>query len=194
MASAQPIRRTAAPVIGDAVRFAAAVSVVAGVFAYGGLGGALFFFVLGGTMIPRALGAPAALDLSYCLAILVAAWAAQLDWYVAVSWLDLVVHTAVTGLVATVVHLALVRLNAVAPVNDPRLRRARLGSALVTTALGVALATLWELGEWFGHTQIDESIQVGYHDTLGDLAAGTVGSVVAGILLARGLLLAGARR
>ncbi|WP_370615570.1 hypothetical protein [Mumia sp. Pv 4-285] len=183
----------AATVVADAVRVAAAVSVVVGLVVFGPLAGALFFLVLGGTMIPRALRAPASLDIAYCVSILVAGWAAQLDWYVAVSWLDVVVHAAVTGLVATVVHLALVRLDAVAPVDDARLRHPRWGSAVVTTALGVALATVWEFGEWFGHVRIDDRIQVGYADTIADLAAGTVGAVLAGILLARGVLLTGAR-
>lgn len=194
MALAQPTRRVLAPTPGDVVRLAAAVSAVAGFLAYGALGGALFMLVLGGTMIPRALGAPTVLDVAYCVTILFAAWAAQLDWYVSVEWLDVVVHAVVTGLVATMVHLALVKLAAVAPPDDPRLRRARLGSAITTAALGVALATLWEFGEWFGHTQIDERIQVGYGDTIGDLAAGTLGAVLAGLLLARCALLSGARR
>lgn len=194
MALAQPTRRVLAPTPGDAVRLAAAASAVVGFTAYGALGGALFMLVLGGTMIPRALGAPTVLDVAYCGTILFAAWAAQLDWYVSVEWLDVVVHALVTGLVATMVHFALVKLAAVAPPDDTRLRRARLGSALTTAALGVALATVWEFGEWFGHTQIDERIQVGYGDTIGDLAAGALGAVLAGLLLARGVLLSGARR
>jgi hypothetical protein len=136
-------------------------------------------------MLPRALRAPAVLDLVYSVGILFAAWAAQLDWYAAVDWLDVVVHAVVTGLVATVAHLALLRLDAVAPVDDARLRRPRLGTAVTTAALGLTLATLWELGEWFGHTVIDQGIGVGYDDTVGDLAAGGLGAAVAGLALAR---------
>jgi hypothetical protein len=179
---------------GDALRLAALVSVVVGLAAYGAVAGALFFLVLSGTMVPRALRAPAVLDVAYCATLLLAAWAAELDWYVAVGWLDVVVHAAATGLVAAVAHLALVRLGAVAGVDDHRLTRPRLGGALVTAAVGVTLAVVWELGEWFGHSRIDDRIQVGYQDTLGDLLAGAVGAVVAGVLLARGVLLAAERR
>jgi hypothetical protein len=188
--------RTTSPValLCDGVRVAALISVVVGLIWYGGVAGALFFLVLGGTMIPRALQAPAALDASYCVAILFAAWAAELDWYLAVGWLDVVVHAAATGLVAAMAHLALVRIGAVAPVDDVRLRRPRLGSAVVTTTLGVTLAVVWEFGEWFGHTRLDDRIQVGYTDTMGDLVAGTVGALVAAVLLARGVLLVGERR
>jgi hypothetical protein len=178
-------------VLGDLLRLLALASLVVGTAAYGVIGFALFMLVLGGSMLPRAVAAPAALDLSFCATVLVAAWAAELDWYLAVDWLDVVVHAAATGLIAAVTHLALVRVGAAPGPDESRLRRPRLGSAVVTTSLGVMFATVWELLEWFGHTQLDDRIQVGYTDTLGDLAAGSVGALVAGVLLARGVLLAG---
>lgn len=181
-------------VLGDVLRLLALVSVVVGTVAYGFVGLALFALVLGGSVLPRALAAPAALDLSFCSTLLVAAWAAELDWYLELRWLDVVVHAAATGLVAAVVHLAAVRVGAVAGPADSRLRHPMLGSAVVTTALGVTLATVWELLEWFGHAQLDDRIQVGYADTLGDLASGAVGAMVAAVLLARGVLLAGSGR
>ena len=49
-----------------------------------------------------------------------------------------------------------------------KLRRAGLGIVLTTTALGWMLGLVWELGEWFGHSYLDERIQVGYDDTLRD--------------------------
>ena len=178
----------------DALRLAALVSVVVGLVFYGGVAGALFFLVLGGTMIPRVLEAPVALDATYCAVLLFAAWAAELDWYLAIGWLDVVVHAAATGLIAAMTHLLLVRVGALPRVDDPTPAHARLGAAVVTTALGVSLAVVWEFGEWFGHTHVDSRIQVGYTDTVGDLAAGAVGAMVAGVLLARGVLLSGARR
>jgi hypothetical protein len=179
---------------GDVVRVAALVSVPIGLVGFGGVAGALFFLVLGGTMIPRALVAPVALDTSYCVLILFAAWAAQLDWYLRVGWLDVVVHAAATGLVAAMVHLLLVRVGALPSVQHEALPRSRLGAAVSTTCLGVSLAVLWEFGEWFGHTYLDDRIQVGYTDTVGDLAAGALGALLAGVLLSRGVLLSGGRR
>lgn len=181
-------------VVGDVLRYAAVLSVVVGTFAFGFIGFALFMLVLGGSLVPRVVSAPAALDLAFGATVLLAAWAAELDWYLAVGWLDVVVHAAATGLIAAVVHVLLVRLGAVAPVTAPEVRRPRLGSGVVTASLGVALAVVWEMLEWFGHTQIDDRIQVGYTDTMGDLTAGAVGAVVAGVLLARGVLLAGEGR
>ncbi|PZR54391.1 hypothetical protein DNL40_04300 [Xylanimonas oleitrophica] len=178
---------------GDVVRAVAAVSVVVGLARFGVIAGALFLLVLGGAFLARALALPTALDVGFGGTMLVAAWAAQLDWYLAISWLDLVVHAVATGLVAAVAHRLLVRLGAAPPVEGPPLdappvrreRRPRLGAGVLTAAAGTALATLWELGEWAGYTYLDSRIQVGYDDTVGDLAAGTAGAVVAGVLVAR---------
>ena len=92
---------------GDVVRVLALVSVVVGTWRSGPVATALFLLVLGGAMVPRAIGAPPVLDVAYCSTILFAAWAAQLDWYVAVGWLDLVVHAVATGLVAVMTLRAL---------------------------------------------------------------------------------------
>jgi glycosyltransferase involved in cell wall biosynthesis len=40
------------------------------------------------------------------------------------------------------------------------------------------------MGEWFGHTYLDRRIQVGYTDTLSDLAADAVGALMAGLVVA----------
>jgi hypothetical protein len=176
-------------VTSDVLRLAAVVSLAVGWVEHGAIAGALFLLVLGGTMIPRALGAPPALDASYCAVILFAAWAAELDWYLRVGWLDVVVHAAATGLIAAMVHLLLRRVGALPRVDHPTLSLRRLGVAVETTAIGVTLAVVWEFGEWGGHTYLDDRIQVGYTDTVGDLAAGAVGALVAGVLLARWALL-----
>ncbi len=160
----------------DLVRLAALVSFLVATVAHGALAFALFFLVLGGTMLPRALGSGALLDAAYSSVILFGAWAAQLDWYVVVPGLDLVVHLIATGLIAAVGVDALTRLGLLAP-------RATTARAVIATAcLGTTLAVVWELGEWAGHTWIDDDIQVGYDDTIGDLAAGLIGATLAGVL------------
>lgn len=180
-------------VAADGVRLAAVASLAIGLPAYGPVAGAVFFLVVGGTVVPRVAAAPAALDVTYCATILVAAWAAVLDWYVAVPWLDVVVHAAATGLIAALVQWVLVRVGMASAVGS-ELRYPRSAVVVLTAATGTALAVVWELGEWFGHTYLDSRIQVGYDDTVGDLAAGMVGALVAGVLLGSGVLLRGARR
>ncbi len=163
---------------GDLLRAAALLSVVVSTFTDGFIGFALFMLVLGGVMVPRALGAPAVLDVAYCAMLLFGAWAAQLDWYRRVGWLDVVVHACATGLVAAIGYVAARRLRLFST-DQPR-----GGVWLVTVCLGMTLAVLWEFGEWLGHAFLDEHIQVGYDDTMGDLVAGLAGSVVAALLLA----------
>ncbi|QUC01523.1 hypothetical protein J5A69_05775 [Cellulosimicrobium cellulans] len=170
---------------GDAVRAGAALSVVVAGATLDGVGVALFLLVLGGTMVPRALGVTGVLDVGYGAALLASAWAAQLEWYRAVPWLDLPVHAVCTGLIAALATVTLVRVGALpAPHADDR--PWHTGVAVVTTGLGAVLAILWELGEWAGHTFLDDRIGVGYGDTVTDLATGLLGSFVAGVLLARG--------
>lgn len=176
------------------VRGAALVSVVVGTVLHGPVASALFLLVLGGTMLPRAYGAPPALDWASTTLMLAAGWAALLDWYVTVPALDLLAHAVVTGVVAALAVLVLGRLGVLPGPDDPLWRRPRTGVAVVTACLGLALAVLWELGEWFGHAMVDERIQVGYADTMGDLAAAAAGTAVAAVLVARHDLLADRRR
>ena len=42
---------------------------------------------------------------------------------------------------------------------------------------------MWEFAEWAGNNYITNEISVGYEDTLGDIAAGGAGSMVAGVAL-----------
>ena len=98
--------------------------------------------------------------------------------------------TTVPRLVAVVAAAALARWGAVATGDAAHPRAAVV---VVVAGLGAVGALLWELGEWFGNAVLDPRIQVGYIDTLGDLAAGLLGSVVAGVVAARTDLLRHAR-
>ncbi len=158
----------------DVLRAVAVLSLVVGALGWGVVGAALFLLVLGGTFLPRAVGAPAPLDLVSCAAFLVGAWTALLGGYEAVGSLDLVVHVVATGLAAGLGVTTLERIG-VLPADLPALGR---GVSAVT--LGATLALLWELGEWAGSTWLDSGIRVGYTDTVGDLAAGLLGSALAG--------------
>ncbi|ADG75762.1 conserved hypothetical protein [Cellulomonas flavigena DSM 20109] len=147
---------------------------------------ALFALVLAGLVVPLVARASRTLDTAYGVGLLVAAWSSALQLYQAVAWLDLAVHLVVTGLVAAVGHLLLARWTTA--VVDPHAATSaadKVGAVVVTTSLGLALAVLWELGEYVGHTYLDPEIYVGYADTIGDLVAGGLGSAVAGLWLCR---------
>jgi hypothetical protein len=168
---------------GDAVRGAAVLSFAGAVLSEEGVAAALFALVLLGLTLLRLLVRPV-LDAATAVVLVVAAWCSLLDLYLRYAGLDLAVHLAATGLIAAAMHEALSRSGVLAAADAPYPRRARLGVALVVVTIGLALGVLWEVAEWFGHTQVDPRIQVGYDDTLGDLVAGGLGALVAGVLLA----------
>ena len=143
---------------------------------------ALFALVLLGLTVPRVAGLHGGVQAAAGLTFLVSAWAATLDWYEQVASLDLLAHALGNGLLAVVLVTGLVRLRMV-PMPGPGLA-AGAGVVVVTVAVGFAVGVLWEVGEWWGHTHLDDAIQVGYDDTIGDLAAGGFGSLLAGLVLA----------
>lgn len=144
-----------------------------------GVAVALFALVLLGLTVARVAALPAVLQLLLGTSLVAAAWASIADWYRTFGWLDIVAHLVANGLLAVVLIVVLWRTGAL-----PR-RLPSSGIIILTTALGALLAVLWEAGEWLGHTVLDDSIGVGYDDTIGDLACGTLGSFIAGIVLAR---------
>lgn len=175
--------RPGMPLIGaDVLRLVALGGVAVATVTDGVVGLALMMLVLGGCMVPRAWVLPAWFDVLFCTATIAAGWAALLDLYERIDWLDLVVHGLVTGLVGALAALVVHRLPVLSGQLSPGARALALGAVAVTTA--VALAGLWEVGEWLGHTFLDSRIQVGYTDTVTDLLAGCVGAAAAAALVA----------
>jgi hypothetical protein len=169
---------------GGVVRVLAVASVLVALAARGPVDAALFALVLAGLVVPLLARIDPRLDAAYGAGLLAAAWAGALDLYEAVSWLDVVMHLVVTGLIAAVAHLALARwTGAVAEPGAVPGTAAGVGAVVVTTTLGLALGVYWEVGEYLGHTYADPSIHVAYRDTVGDMVMGGIGSTVAGVAL-----------
>lgn len=160
----------------DAVAVVAIVSFVAS-FWWDGVVVALFALVLLGVTVPRVARLHGALQTATGVTIIVGAWAATLDWYVTIWWLDLAVHAVLNGLLSVIGILAMRRSGLL-----PQSVHAA-GTVIIATGLGSLLAVLWEIGEWIGYTYITDSIGVGYDDTIGDLAWALIGSLVAGVIL-----------
>lgn len=165
----------------DVVAGAGVVSFVAA-FWWDGIVVAMFALVLLGLTVPRVVQLPGQLQVGTGGTLLLSAWAATLDWYDAVSWLDMVAHLVANGLLA-IIAMVLMWRTRVLPRELPA-----VGVVVVTAAVGALLAVLWEAGEWFGYTYLSDDIGVGYDDTIGDLVAGTVGSLIGGGLIAGGPL------
>ena len=56
---------------------------------------------------------------------------------------------------------------------------------LLVTGLGAILAIGWEVGEWYTFIRHGTELDTAYQDTLGDEALGTLGALLAGLVLAR---------
>ncbi len=61
----------------------------------------------------------------------------------------------------------------------------RWAVGLAVTGLGALLAIGWELGEWYSFIRQGTELGDAYEDTLGDLALGSLGGLVAGLIVAR---------
>lgn len=177
---------TASEVIADLARALAPLSVVVAVVAFNATEVAIMMLVFLGVLLARAAHLPSALDLLTSVALLAAAWFSVADLYNAISWLDIATHFTVGAALAALARVLLERWDAAAlvPSNGRPSAASVVAGALIGAALGLALSVVWEFLEWWGDTYIDDRINVGYLDTLGDLAAGGAGGLIAGALLA----------
>jgi hypothetical protein len=163
----------------DALRGLGVLSVVVGGIQWGFVEVAVFGLTLLGMLVPRYLGLRPGFDIAVGGTLLVAAWSGVFELYTRVAWLDVVIHFSANGLLAAMIFVVASRTGVVPDVEPgtPSLLR----SAFLTTVFGLAAGVLWEMGEWAGHTLIDPAIFVGYTDTIGDLAVGGLGSLLAGL-------------
>lgn len=168
--------------LADAVRLLGALSVLGAAVWFQPTDAGVVAFTLPALVAPRFLGMRAAPDIALQLVVLVAAWSNVFDLYRTIGVWDILVHFACTGVLTLAGYLFLARSGAVAA---PRSRGATvLGTLVVAVILGLALSALWEMVEWAGWRFISGEIHVSYQDTIGDMAAGGTGALVAGIVLA----------
>ena len=98
----------------------------------------------------------------------------RMDLYDAVVWFDDWMHFMNTGLLAAAVVLLTLP------------RTAGLGATLERAlAFGVTAAVFWELAEYAAFISRSAERRSAYTDTLGDLALGTIGAVVAAVVIHR---------
>ncbi|MDY0910678.1 hypothetical protein [Microbacterium sp. CFBP9034] len=165
----------------DAVRALGLLSVVVAAIWWTVTDAGILALALPALLLPRLVGARPAFDIVYGVTVLVAAWSNVLGLYELVPWWDLVVHFVATGVIAAMLFLLLARCRVVpAPGTAGFAPRVAL---VIVPALALALSALWEMVEWFGYTFVSDEIFVAYGDTIGDLCAGGLGGVVAGVLV-----------
>jgi hypothetical protein len=158
----------------DAVRVLGALSLVAAGVGWGWVAFWVTALALLGVYASRFLGLRASLDIALGLTLLTAAWSSVLDLYAAIPSWDIAVHFAANGLLAAALYVVAQRLHIVPAAAPAR------ATTVLTACFGITAAVVWEIAEWAGHNFIDASIFVAYTDTIGDLAAGALGSILAG--------------
>ncbi len=127
---------------------------------------------------------PPLLDVAFGGALLLATWAAVNSWYLEVMWVDEVVHFLTLAAVAPTAHVALAVLGMLPAPGDRTIRFRHVSVPLLTTALGLAAAAVWEMYQWVANQLSRHYLGVGYTDTVVDLALGGLGALFAGIALA----------
>lgn len=171
----------------DAVRVLGVLSVVVAAIWWQPTDAGVVAFALPALVLPRFVGMRAGADLACQIIVLIAAWSNVFDLYRTVAGWDLAVHFAGTGALVVVTYLLLARARIVLAPDDPAFTMR--GAIVLSTVIGLALSAVWEMVEWAGWRFISSEIHVSYEDTIGDMSAGALGAVIAGILLGRVRLL-----
>ncbi|GGC82351.1 hypothetical protein GCM10011512_06360 [Tersicoccus solisilvae] len=173
--------------IADALRLIGVLSIVVAGVGWSLTDAGILAFVLPGLVVPRFVGVRAGFDVAVSVSLLVAGWSNVADLYTSVDWWDVPIHLVCTGVVSALAYLLLAGLGIVA---SPRAAGVRaIAPIVLTAAIGLAMSAVWEMVEWFGRTFITAQIYVTYDDTIGDMAVGGLGAILAGVLLARVRLL-----
>lgn len=141
-----------------------------------------FVVVAAAVQVPRFGDVPAVFASAFAAFGVFATWAAVERWYRSVDNLDLLVHLLTPASLAAVLYFALASHSLVAGLRDTG-RGSTRAVVLAVTLVGTAVAVVWEFYEWVMNEMSPKYMLVGYDDTLGDLLAGMVGSMLAGVLI-----------
>lgn len=143
-------------------------------------------------LILRRLELPKAFELSAAIGLVLNGWGNALLLFERIGWYDKAVHFLTPLLMVPPLYLVLARVGALPSPWSNDLRRGTLGVLVVTIALGVALAGIWEIIEGSSDRLLGTSLAHGYLETIDDLYSSLLGSVAAGAVLTW-LVVAGGR-
>lgn len=173
-------------VLGDAVRLIGLLSVAVAALWWGPTDAGILAFTFPGLLFARFLGLHPAADVFAGLTLLIAAWSNVFDLYTSIPWWDIPLHVFGTAVLAAMAYIAAAQWGIVPDAAAPTTRS--IGVVVITVSFGLALSVLWEMVEWLGFTFISDQIFVAYADTIGDMAFGGLGAIVAGVAVAFGHL------
>ncbi|UOQ59411.1 hypothetical protein MUN76_10130 [Leucobacter rhizosphaerae] len=174
--------RTLAEWIADGLRVLGVLGVVVAAIWFTPTDAGILAFTLPALVGARFIGVPPAFDIAFSVTVQIAAWSNVIDLYRTVEGWDVVMHLVCTAVLTAMLYEFLARLDVVPGLGAPALRRRTVIVAF--TGIGLAISALWEMVEWVGFVGITDDIFVEYHDTIGDMAVGGLGSLIAGIVVA----------
>jgi hypothetical protein len=116
---------------------------------------------------------PYALDILLVLPFLIDTAGNALDLYDRITWWDDANHFVNWGILTAAFGQLLLRL-----------RPERWVLAALAVGFGATTAVLWEFAEYWTFIRESEELETAYTDTLGDLALGLSGSIVAAVVTA----------
>lgn len=135
-------------------------------------------------LIPRAMRMPAPFDAAFALTMFASTLTGAIGWYENLDWWDKVAHFVTTGAAAAILCLTIAAWGLVDNLFDSTRMRYRTRVVVQTTSLGLSVAVIWEMMEWIYKDINSDDPPATYLDTMADLMAGAVGSVIAaGFLL-----------
>jgi hypothetical protein len=150
----------------------------------GNAGGALALGLAAAlAVLARVVNLPRAYDLGFVLVLTLHAVGEALGWYDSLTWFDRVVHVVLPCLVAPVLYIGLARLEVLPDPRDDTHARHYTGMGIVAFCLGMAVGGLWEIVEFTSDGTLDTALSEGNADTVGDLLADAVGSLLGALLL-----------
>jgi len=98
----------------------------------------------------------------------------RLNLFDTVDWWDDAMHFVLWAFLTAGVLLAFVPRDLSRPVTT-----------FVALGFGATAAVVWEVGEYVAFVRTSPELRTAYTDTLGDLALGTLGALLAGLVVAR---------
>lgn len=142
-----------------------------------------FAVVTGLMLVVRAGRTPAAFAGPFAAFLLLATWASVQHWYREIPQFDVLVHVVTPGSLATVSYFVLVQASVLPSVRASARGLREWAPVVWVTTVGVTAAVLWEFYEWVVEQWHPQGMIVGYDDTILDLLAGMLGSLVGGALV-----------
>jgi len=176
-------------VIRDPIDLLRLLFLVAGIIflAQGDLGGAVrTFATFAVLLLARWADLPRPFDLAVVVAMALQILGYVLDFFARFAFWDETLHTFIPAVVAPLLYLTLVRLDALPDLGRQERGEQRnryAGILLASLALGVALGAFYEVWEYLGNRYLGTSYRIGYADAIADMTLNTIGSLVGSLLL-----------